>query len=51
MMLVVLEGITFVALMAPQFFLVTLMVYFVNGTSDFRYWQCSLPGWFQDFNF
>ena len=30
------KGITFVALMAPQFFLVPLMVYFVNGTSDFK---------------
>ena len=28
--------ITFVALMAPQFLLVPLMVYFVNGTSDFK---------------
>ena len=30
------KGITFVALMAPQFLLVPLMVYFVNGTSDFK---------------
>ena len=30
------KGITFVALMVPQFLLVPLMVYFVNGTEDFK---------------